>query len=78
MEHKTKELYFILGIIIILLVGFFLGRFFTTSIYYEQTGFNAENLDSCMNDIFVYSEICGDIEYLIDNPEKQECILSCS
>jgi hypothetical protein len=77
MNPKHKETYFLLVFLIILLLGFFLGRYFTFVEYYDQQTFNAEELEECHEERSTYQALCGYIEELEDDIELQECINSC-
>ena len=77
MKHKTKEMYFIFGLIIIIMAAFFLGRYFTLSTCLEKEVFKADQIEKCNYDREVYYEICGDVNHLMDNEQMQSCIMEC-
>ena len=77
MKARAKETYFVFGIIIVFLLGFIIGGYLTSDACQKHSRDTISYLEECNYDRMAYLDICGEINYLIDNKDIQNCINTC-
>jgi hypothetical protein len=59
------------------MIGFVLGGYFAVEVADRHKTFMVEEMEKCHYERGVYMDLCGDVEYLIENEDYQECINEC-